>query len=123
IPNHEGWGLVNLTNSLPLRMSQTTDSNLWPTVFFDQEPTNGLATGESHLRNIKLTPRAQGYPLRVTLVWTDPPGNPAASVKLVNDLDLIVTNKLNGEYYLGNNFINGASLTSATSTNDLPQPD
>ena len=31
------------------------------------------------------------YPLRFTLAWTDPPGNPNAAVKLVNDLDLIVT--------------------------------
>ena len=26
----------------------------------------------------------------MTLVWTDPPGNPVTGVKLVNDLNLIV---------------------------------
>ena len=31
------------------------------------------------------------FPLRVTLVWTDPPGNPAAGIALVNNLELVVT--------------------------------
>ena len=42
--------------------------------------------------DLSLSPTAQTQPLRITLVWTDPPGNPVASVKLVNDLDLVVTN-------------------------------
>ena len=29
----------------------------------------------------------QAFPLQVTLAWTDPPGNPAAAIKLVNNLD------------------------------------
>ncbi len=41
-------------------------------------------------------------PFRVTLAWTDAPGNPAASKQLVNDLDLQVT--VGGKTYKGNVF-------------------
>ncbi|MEI6083238.1 MAG: choice-of-anchor D domain-containing protein [Verrucomicrobiota bacterium] len=41
-------------------------------------------------------------PFRVTLTWTDAPGNPAAFKQLVNDLDLKV--KIGGQLYLGNVF-------------------
>lgn len=34
---------------------------------------------------------------RITLCWTDPPGDPSASKALVNDLDLTLTNTLTGE--------------------------
>jgi hypothetical protein len=57
---------------------------------FDHEPEHALATGQSHSWEIELSDDARDYPLRITLVWTDPPGNPVASIKLVNDLDLIV---------------------------------
>jgi hypothetical protein len=30
-------------------------------------------------------------PLRATLAWTDPPGDPSAAIKLVNSLELVVT--------------------------------
>ena len=51
--------------------------------------------------------------MRVTLVWTDPPGNPVASVKLVNDLDLIVTNLDDTNYvYLGNDITAGQVITT-----------
>ena len=61
-------------------------------VLIDQNPATALATGQSQTYHLSLSPAAQTQPLRVTLVWTDPPGNPVASVKLVNDLDLVVTN-------------------------------
>ncbi|MCX7915666.1 MAG: choice-of-anchor D domain-containing protein, partial [Verrucomicrobiae bacterium] len=41
-------------------------------------------------------------PFRVTLAWSDAPGNPAALKQLVNNLDLQVT--VNGQVYLGNIF-------------------
>ncbi len=31
----------------------------------------------------------------MTLAWTDPPGDPAAAIKLVNNLVLVVTNLSN----------------------------
>jgi hypothetical protein len=41
-------------------------------------------------------------PLSITLVWTDPAGSPAASIALVNDLDLEVTPPDSATAYYGN---------------------
>src|SRR5436190_3910842 len=102
--NHQGWGLINITNSLPQAMAGGSGTEpSWPIILVDQDPTNALATGESQTYNIQLSARARFEPLMVTLVWTDPPGNPVASVKLVNDLDLIVTNTATKDVYVGNN--------------------
>ncbi|MDP7048738.1 MAG: S8 family serine peptidase, partial [Verrucomicrobiota bacterium] len=98
--NHQGWGLPNLQRAAPaLAKANPTDENTWhpadentwPMRFIDQSLTNALATGESRSWEITLGTNALHYPLRFTLAWTDPPGNPNAAVKLVNDLDLIVT--------------------------------
>jgi subtilisin-like proprotein convertase family protein len=100
--NYEGWGLVNLPNSIPATLTNviTTANN---SVFFvDQNPTNTLATGDTRTYTIHLTPAAQAQPLRITLAWTDPPGNPAAALKLVNNLSLIVTNTDSTNVYFGN---------------------
>jgi len=123
----EGWGLPELTNSLPraLNTGAGTDGT-WPIVMFDQSPTNALATGQSHswtltFQNTNTSFRLNPLfsPLRVTLVWTDPPGNPAASLKLVNDLDLIVSNNIPPfhEVYVGNNFPAGNDFSAVSDTN------
>lgn len=105
--NDQGWGLVNLPNSIPANMTP----NQGPVVFFDQSVSNALATGQSRTWNV--TPTDPYSPMRLTLVWTDPPGNPAAGVKLVNDLDIIVTNLETGEVFVGNNFQDGDVFTRA----------
>jgi hypothetical protein len=46
-------------------------------------------------------PPTGGTPLRVTLTWTDYPGEPAAAKALVNDLDLEIIAP-NGTHYTGN---------------------
>lgn len=105
--NYQGWGLPNLVRALP-----TTNFSEAPLLVFDQSPTNALATDERETRVINVDTNASAYPLRFTLVWTDPPGNPAVGVKLVNDLDLIVTNLDSGEIYFGNNFPGGSDFSS-----------
>ncbi len=120
---YQGWGMANLTNSIPKLLSTLPEAQ-WPLRFFDQNPTNTLATGQTHTRNLSLSPLARTFPLRVTLVWTDPPGNPAASVKLVNDLDLVITNLDTGEIFFGNNIpvssdFSQGSRSSASVTNDI----
>ena len=55
-----------------------------------------------------------GEPLKITLAWTDYPSTPAASIHLVNDLDLRVDGPSGG--FVGNNFLYGASLTGGSST-------
>ena len=105
--NYQGWGLAKLSNSIPLALTNTAapGTNGVPLFFVDQSPTNTLATGDRRTYLVTLPSiAARGLPLRVTLAWTDPPGNPAAAVKLVNDLDLVITNLSNGQIYYGNNF-------------------
>ena len=81
VPNYnEGWGRVNLYDSLYPAV---------PTYFMDATQDNGLA-----LTNTQTSVQATVYvtgstnPLKATLVWTDPPSNPAGTGGLINDLDL-----------------------------------
>ncbi|MEO6035429.1 MAG: S8 family serine peptidase, partial [Verrucomicrobiota bacterium] len=117
--NIPGWGLPNLSRILPDVLASEPDTNKWPIQFFDQSPVNALATGESHTRTV--TVANTNAPLRITLVWTDPPGNPQVGVKLVNDLDLVVktivtsaqgTNTaISTNIYFGNNFPGGSQFS------------
>jgi hypothetical protein len=96
IPNvHEGWGMINL--------DAATDG----TIQFVDEGT-GLSTGGSATFNVTAT----GGPLKVTVVWTDYPSTESASVNLVNDLDLVVTN--GSSTYRGNVFSGGWSTTGGS---------
>ena len=129
--NKQGWGLVSLPTTLPAQpASAGSDAAVQ---FIDQDSTNSLSTGFSHTRDIVVNAASSRSPLRITLVWTDPPANPLVSIKLVNDLDLIVTNKANpNEVYVGNYIAdggiysqpigltlstNGAGTNTTTSTN------
>lgn len=81
----------------------------------------GLTTGEYRAYRIKITnPEATNYPVRLTLAWTDPAGNPAAAIKLVNNLDLIVTNELTRDYYLGNDFEAGTPFSRVQNATNTP---
>jgi subtilisin family serine protease/subtilisin-like proprotein convertase family protein len=121
--NFQGWGLINLTNSLPVGLSNSFVQAAAPMRIFDQNPDDALATGQGHTRFVSLSPTATNQPLRITLVWTDPPGNPAASLKLVNNLDLVVTNLDSGEVFFGNDIPSGSSFNSPWDTNTSPNLD
>jgi len=111
--NYQGWGLINLpatlhpalTNNGPVFKFDSPEA--CSIKLLDQNPTNALATGQSLTWKLEVSSNALGLPLRITLVWTDPPGDPAASVKLVNDLDLIVTNLDTTNVYIGNDIVAG----------------
>jgi subtilisin-like proprotein convertase family protein len=107
--NSQGWGGLNLPTSLPGVLTNLNSapaaSSMW---LFEQDPGQALATGQSCTRLVTVAPAARALPLRFTLVWTDPPANPAAGLKLVNDLDLIVTNLETGEVYFGNDIAAGS---------------
>ena len=94
----EGWGRVNLKNVL----------NTGAAVTYVNEEHVLSGTGTSRTFNGTVSDPAR--PLRVTLVWTDPPaaGDPA----LVNDLDLEVT--VGGVTYKGNQLANGFSVAGVT---------
>ena len=97
-PNREeGWGRVHLENSLYFH------GDLRHLVATDQR--NGFTTSDDdpNVLEIRAPGAAAEGPIKVVLVWTDYPANPAASIALVNDLDLVVTNRKTGEVLFGNN--------------------
>jgi subtilisin-like proprotein convertase family protein len=120
--NFQGWGQVVLPNSLPEALA-TAGAGSSPMLLFDQSPAEALATGQSRTRVLTLSPDAQALPLRFTLVWTDPPGSPVAALKLVNDLDLVVTNLDTGEVFFGNDIAAGNPFNLPWDTNALANLD
>lgn len=117
--NYQGWGLPALTNIIPAVLTNLLDQpEEWPVRWLDQHPTNALATAETHQYDLTIPTNALTSDLRVTLVWTDPPANPAASIKLVNDLDLVVSNRTTGLWYLGNDIPASSDYNRPVSTND-----
>jgi subtilisin-like proprotein convertase family protein len=117
--NQQGWGQVNISNSVPPNFGTGANS---PLRFYDQDSTNALATGEHDVYTITIPASARSSPLRVSLVWTDPAANPVSSLKLVNDLDLFVdgpgvtfvgTNAMTRTArWLGNNFSMSSDFTA-----------
>ncbi len=120
--NFQGWGEVNLTNSLQNSLSNRTSATSSMFVF-EQGETNSLTTGQSQTRNFQVDPKNNARPLRVTLVWTDPPGNPLAGTKLVNNLDLVVTNLDTGDVFYGNDILPGNDFNLSWDTNLPPTLD
>jgi subtilisin-like proprotein convertase family protein len=128
--NLQGWGLPNIQNSVPLGLTNQLGVAC-STLFLDQSPTNALARGDSQTFLVTLATNsfAQDLPLRVTVTWTDPPGNPVAGIKLVNNLVLVVTNLDTGDVYYGNNFDDGSGSSALEphsvpwDTNMPPSPD
>jgi hypothetical protein len=96
-----------------------------PTSIFiqDQSTTNALATGDSQSFALNVSTNGSALPLRLTLAWTDPPGNPVAAIKLVNSLELVVTNvdnPTNPVVYYGNDIpAHGVSNTPESATNSV----
>lgn len=93
----EGWGRINmklmLNTGVPMRrINQTTE--------FTAPGNNVTLTG---------TVGDATKPIRVSLVWTDPPGAANANPALVNNLDLTVT--IGANTYRGNVFAGGLSTT------------
>jgi hypothetical protein len=70
--------VASLTNSQPHvhAPDQSIHQTPWP-------PGSG-----NPIKSTAADTNATNFPLRVTLVWTDPPGDPAAGIALVNNLDL-----------------------------------
>ena len=121
--NFQGWGLVNLPNAIPATLTNTVVGASTSEYFIDQSPTNALATGDSRTYQISLSPAAQTVPLRLTLAWTDPPGNPSAAIKLVNNLDLMITNMdspTNPVVYYGNDIAANQVFNTQENPTNIP---
>ena len=127
--NFQGWGLIALPNSLPPGMTTNVNNATGESMLFlDQSPTNALATGDSHTYMVTLATNnyAQYLPLQVTLVWTDPPGDPVAAIKLVNNLDLVVTNfddPANPIVFYGNDIAGDSTYNTPENATNAPNLD
>jgi subtilisin family serine protease len=108
IPNiHEGWGSVAVTNTLfpdyPITRRFVDETDGFANT--GDPPDEYWIDGDTYPHYV------HGNPLKITLVWTDPPGNPTARKMLVNNLNLRVSYiEFEGQpnertiYYVGNNF-------------------
>jgi hypothetical protein len=99
--NNEGWGRLNLTTLLAPQAEME---------FEDQAVF--LRTG--NISSFDYYIASSDYPLKITLVWTDPAAALLANPTLINNLDLKVTSPDNTTTYYGNVFSGGFS-TSGTS--------
>ena len=103
IPNtREGWGQLHLENSLYF------SGDTINTAVVDN--ANGLLTNNYIEYQYSVV---AGTRLKISLVWTDYPGNPTAAKMLVNDLNLLVTVP-GGTQYRGNVFSGGWSATGGS---------
>jgi hypothetical protein len=102
IPNNdEGWGLINLANTL-LPGSET---GVWVADRYYLRSGNT----EEFLFNVS----RGNTPFKVVLAWSDYQGNSWATKQLQNDLDLVVIAP-DGTEYKGNDFASGRSTTGGT---------
>lgn len=116
VMNYTGWGQPSLPRALDSGVRLTrADGAIVELAGFAGE----LATGASQSLRLKLTTNevAATGAFHFTLVWTDPPGNPAAGLKLVNDLDLIVSNTVTGEVFVGNDLARTGYTAGRPGTN------
>ena len=116
--NYAGWGRPNLQRALGRGFKASIGGSEVDVIGVDF--ASGLATGESVDLQLRIAaPEALDLPLRMALVWTDPPGDPLVGPKLVNDLNLIVSNTFTGEIYWGNDFDPETGFSRAHPTNDI----
>ncbi len=101
--NLEGWGIIRLENALPFPGSARL-TRVW-----DTRHADGLSTGEVREHHFDVASGTQ--PLRVTLVWSDAPGDANNATPVVNDLNLEVVAPGGAVTFLGNDFANGVSTT------------
>ena len=93
----QGWGAVDIDRAVEGPRLQASTDVLW----LDQDDTSPLNTGEAYSYSYTVEEDDGGF--KAVLVWTDPAGNPANSLALVNDLDLVVVAP-DGSSYVGNLF-------------------
>lgn len=104
VPNNNiGWGRVDLDSVLHF----AGDSKKLAIV----DELTGLSTGQ--YVEYTYAVNSSSVPLRVVLVWTDYPAAAGAGIKLVNNLNLTVTDP-NSTQYKGNVYSAGQSVTGGS---------
>ncbi|MEM7352559.1 MAG: S8 family serine peptidase, partial [Acidobacteriota bacterium] len=112
--NCQGWGRVTLDDALHFSGDNRG--------LFVEDDSTGFAQGSSGAtRTFNFNIASSSEPFKVSLTWTDFPSTPAASVNIINDLDLEVSGP--GGTFLGNVFSGGQSTTggSADRVNTVEQ--
>jgi hypothetical protein len=104
--NQEGWWLIRLDNVLFFPGS-TLNLRVW-----DTRNVDGITTGQTRTHHIDIQSNVQR--LKVTLVWTDPPGAASSATPAVNNLDLQVISPGGAQTFLGNMFSGGVSINGGT---------
>ena len=99
----EGWGRLLLENGLYFQ-GDTRNQRVWDTRHVD-----GLTTGVIREHHVDIASSAQ--PLKITLVWTEPPGAANSAAPVVNNLDLEVISPNGTQTFRGNVFAGGVSTT------------
>jgi hypothetical protein len=94
----QGWGIIQLDRVL---LFESAEGRLQ----VDDEWDGFAASSDPPLRR-ELSVGADG-PLKVVLVWSDPPSTSVAAINLVNDLDLVVEGP--DGTLLGNHLVEGVS--------------
>ena len=103
VPNNdEGWGRVNLKETL----APSQGRGIWVD---DRSVLTSTGASKSYVFNVTYA----NSQLKAVLAWSDYRGSRFASKALVNDLDLEVESP-DGTIYLGNDFASGRSTTGGT---------
>lgn len=105
--NQEGWGRLLLDNVL---FFSGETRRLW---WVDKKKAlaQGIAQGSTDTYTLSISSTSE--PLKVTMVWNDPPAAVGASFPMINNLDLEVQSP-SGSIYRGNVFSGGVSTTGGT---------
>ena len=107
---HQGWGMADIRN-----LHDIAQSNGWSLPLLIDE-SSVITPGE--VQSYPITVDGSS-PLRATMVYADPAGNPSAARHRVNDLSLRLVSP-SGTIYWGNNgLLTGVWSTSGGSSNDL----
>jgi hypothetical protein len=106
IPNNdEGWGRVNLKETL----APSQGRGIWVD---DRSVLSNTGQSKSYVFNVTFA----NSQLKTVLAWSDARGSRFSSNQLVNNLDLEVESP-DGTVYLGNDFASGRSTTGGTKDN------
>ena len=93
----QGFGRVKLDDVLLFATDQPASHSLYVA------HTDSVTTGVTQ-RYCFQVPGTDSVAFRATLVWSDPPSDPASDILLVNDLDLSVAHVGTGQTWIGNRY-------------------
>jgi len=104
--DRDGWGVIRLDTVIALP-GKPVNVTIW-----DRRNADGLYTGQIEDHRVDVGAAAQS--MKVTLVWSDPPGSPGSAQAIVNDLDLEVVSPDGTQTFRGNWLIGGVSIVGGS---------